>query len=172
MDVLSLDSFFRGLQARSYNGGALVFSITHPCFWPEHYGYASSDWFRYERETIIESPFRISADRVGSLPSTHLHRPLSAYLPHLGAPDLFRKCWKNLCRRLTWMLHISGSVEASPGTLLDGVWTVRLKCFPWRFFTRAARSASQETYKGNEGSSARTVARRKRTLHRSFSAPP
>ena len=83
MDVLWLDSFFRGLQARSYNGGALVFSITHPCFWPEHYGYASADWFRYERETIIESPFRISADRVGSLPSTHLHRPLSAYISAL-----------------------------------------------------------------------------------------
>jgi SAM-dependent methyltransferase len=80
MDVLSLDSFLEGCKRALINGGALIFSITHPCFWPEHYGYASADWFRYERETIIESPFRISADRVGSLPSTHLHRPLSAYI--------------------------------------------------------------------------------------------
>lgn len=80
MDVLSLDSFLEGCKRAVINGGALVFSITHPCFWPEHYGYASAEWFRYEHETIIESPFRISADRVGSLPSTHLHRPLSAYI--------------------------------------------------------------------------------------------
>jgi 2-polyprenyl-3-methyl-5-hydroxy-6-metoxy-1,4-benzoquinol methylase len=80
MDVLSLDSFLEGCKRAVVNGGALVFSITHPCFWPEYYGYASADWFRYENETIIESLFRISADRIGSLPSTHIHRPLSTYI--------------------------------------------------------------------------------------------
>ena len=79
MDVLSLDSFLEGCKRAVVNGGALVFSITHPCFWPKYYGDASADWYRYESEIIIEGPFRISADRVGSLPSTHIHRPLSAY---------------------------------------------------------------------------------------------
>jgi 2-polyprenyl-3-methyl-5-hydroxy-6-metoxy-1,4-benzoquinol methylase len=80
MDVLSLDSFLEGCKRAVIDGGALVFSITHPCFWPEYYGYASAHWFHYENETIIEGPFRISADRGGSLPSTHIHRPLSAYV--------------------------------------------------------------------------------------------
>jgi ubiquinone/menaquinone biosynthesis C-methylase UbiE len=80
MDVLSLDNFLAACSRMLVPNGMLAFSITHPCFWPEYYGYSSEPWFKYETETIIESPFRISADRIGSLLSTHVHRPLSMYL--------------------------------------------------------------------------------------------
>jgi 2-polyprenyl-3-methyl-5-hydroxy-6-metoxy-1,4-benzoquinol methylase len=88
MDVLSLDSFLEGCRRTIGDDGRLVFSITHPCFWPEYYGYASASWFQYEKETMIEGPFRISADRVGSLPSTHFHRPLSAYVSAFAGAGL------------------------------------------------------------------------------------
>jgi SAM-dependent methyltransferase len=80
MDVLNLDAFLDACRRMLVDKGALAFSITHPCFWPEYYGYSNENWFDYGTETIIESPFRISADRRGSLISTHIHRPLSAYV--------------------------------------------------------------------------------------------
>jgi ubiquinone/menaquinone biosynthesis C-methylase UbiE len=112
MDVMSLTSFLEACRRVVIQGGALAFSITHPCFWPEYYGYGSADWFHYEDEIIIESSFRISADRVGSLISTHIHRPLSAYIeafnragfslksfkepmPPDGVDKIYRSSWKS-----------------------------------------------------------------------------
>jgi SAM-dependent methyltransferase len=80
MDTLSLSDFLLSCRKLLNSEGAFVFSITHPCFWPDYYGYGKAEWFRYEDETIIESPFRISNDQGSSLVSTHVHRPLSAYL--------------------------------------------------------------------------------------------
>jgi 2-polyprenyl-3-methyl-5-hydroxy-6-metoxy-1,4-benzoquinol methylase len=83
MDVLCLGSFLAACRRLLIPSGALVFSMTHPCFWPQYYGYASKPWFRYQEEIIIEAPFRITADRRGSLVSTHIHRPLSCYVASL-----------------------------------------------------------------------------------------
>jgi SAM-dependent methyltransferase len=80
MDVLNLHDFLQACRRMLKTGGVFVFSITHPCFWPEYYGYSGESWFHYEKELIVESPFRISADRIGSLVSTHIHRPIEAYL--------------------------------------------------------------------------------------------
>ena len=80
MDVLSLNDFLTACRRVLFQGGAIAFSITHPCFWPEYYGYASAQWFHYQNEIIIESPFRISADKNCSLTSTHIHRPISNYV--------------------------------------------------------------------------------------------
>ena len=80
MDALCLESFLVACKRLMAPQGALIFSITHPCFWPQHYGYASSSWFRYEDELLIEAPFRITADQNVPLVSTHVHRPLSSYI--------------------------------------------------------------------------------------------
>jgi SAM-dependent methyltransferase len=86
MDVLSLNDFLTACKRMLVARGIFAFSITHPCFWPEYYGYSNETWFDYGSEIIVESPFRISADRIGSLVSTHIHRPLSAYF------DSFIRC--------------------------------------------------------------------------------
>lgn len=83
MDVLNLDTFLAAAQYLLQPGGRLIFSITHPWFWPAYYGYENEPWFRYERETIIEAPFRISAQPFCGLASTHVHRPLEAYVSAL-----------------------------------------------------------------------------------------
>ena len=59
--------------------GALVYTITHPCFWPRYWGYADQPWFDYSKEIAIEAPLRISMDPDGAI-TTHYHRPLSTYL--------------------------------------------------------------------------------------------
>jgi SAM-dependent methyltransferase len=91
MDTLSLGDFLLACRKLLNSDGAFVFSITHPCFWPDYYGYGKAEWFRYENEIIIESPFRISNDRESSLVSTHVHRPLSAYLNGFRTADLALK---------------------------------------------------------------------------------
>jgi 2-polyprenyl-3-methyl-5-hydroxy-6-metoxy-1,4-benzoquinol methylase len=83
MDVLDLSGFLESCSRLVCKRGYLIFSITHPCFWPMYYGYGNKPWFKYNEQQIIEAPFRISADRIGSLPSTHTHRPLSAYITAL-----------------------------------------------------------------------------------------
>jgi 2-polyprenyl-3-methyl-5-hydroxy-6-metoxy-1,4-benzoquinol methylase len=80
MDVIDLDAFLAAARSVLQPGGALIFSITHPWFWPSYSGYARETWFRYDRELIIESPFTISARRDCPLLSTHVHRPLKAYV--------------------------------------------------------------------------------------------
>lgn len=60
-------------------GGHIVVTIPHPCFWPKYWGYDSADWFNYWSELSIEANFRISLEQT-DMRTTHLHRPLSAYL--------------------------------------------------------------------------------------------
>jgi ubiquinone/menaquinone biosynthesis C-methylase UbiE len=79
MDVVNLPSFLDATRRLLRKNGAFVFSITHPCFWPEYYGYSAEPWFSYAQEMAIEGPFRTTYDRNGSLVSTHIHRPLELY---------------------------------------------------------------------------------------------
>ncbi len=64
-------------------GGHLVFSITHPWFWPTYWGYDKYDWFKYDEEIAIEAPFRVSSDKDVIGITTHFHRPISHYLSEL-----------------------------------------------------------------------------------------
>lgn len=78
MACLDLDSFVRAAAALLGTGGRFVATITHPWFWPYYWGYAAADWFRYDRELVLEAPFRISAQATDCI-TTHVHRPLAAY---------------------------------------------------------------------------------------------
>ncbi|KAA0074550.1 class I SAM-dependent methyltransferase [Tardiphaga sp. P9-11] len=80
MDVLDLDSFIKSAHRLLRPGGAFIFSTTHPWFWPVYYGYVDEPWFKYEEETVFESPFRISAHPNVDLFSTQVHRPLENYV--------------------------------------------------------------------------------------------
>ena len=80
MSVLDLNSFLTAAHRVLRPGGTLVFSMVHPCFWPSYYGYVHESWFRYDQELIVESPFKITAQPDCSLISTHVHRPLHAYV--------------------------------------------------------------------------------------------
>jgi SAM-dependent methyltransferase len=91
MDVLDLSSFLNAVSKVLRPNGALIFSCTHPWFWPSYYGYGSASWFQYDREIVIESPFRISADSECVLVSTHVHRSLEIYVSAFQAAGLFLK---------------------------------------------------------------------------------
>ena len=111
MDVIDLRHFLECAHALLRPGGALIFTITHPCFWPQYYGYANEGWFHYEQEMIVESPFRITSHQDCRLNSTHVHRPLEMYfdllletrfsiqllrepMPTKSAALLYKKPWK------------------------------------------------------------------------------
>ncbi len=83
MDAPNLDTFLTAAACVTKRGGKLIFSITHPCFWPKYYGYADAEWFKYNRELMIESPFKISAMPDGAPKSTHIHRPMETYIREL-----------------------------------------------------------------------------------------
>lgn len=60
-------------------GGHLLIMITHPCFWPEYWGFNHETWYNYEDEIFIEHDFSISlAKSIGK--TTYIHRPLSNYI--------------------------------------------------------------------------------------------
>ena len=80
MDVLDLDGFLAAAATALRPRGILAFTLTHPYFWPRYWGYESTPWFHYSQEMAITTPFQISLDRSGECATTHVHRPLSAYV--------------------------------------------------------------------------------------------
>ena len=89
MDTSNLDQFLGAVSTLLKPSGAFVFSIVHPCFWPEYYGYVNERWFDYSKEIIVESPFRISNQPDSTLFSTYVHRPLARYLEAFHKANMF-----------------------------------------------------------------------------------
>jgi ubiquinone/menaquinone biosynthesis C-methylase UbiE len=83
MAMLRLDAALASLSRLVRPGGHLVFTITHPCFWPQYWNY-SKEWFRYKEEIVIEAPFHISLDHSDRFTTTHVHRPLEQYATELS----------------------------------------------------------------------------------------
>jgi SAM-dependent methyltransferase len=77
--VLHLDPFIKAVSHVLQESGHFVLTIAHPCFWPTYWGYAECPWFNYLDEIPIEAPFRIAAETT-DLVTTHVHRPLGAYM--------------------------------------------------------------------------------------------
>src|SRR5262249_21327154 len=82
MTAPNLRSFVNGVSRLLQPGGHLVFTITHPWFWPLYWNYADEDWFDYRRELAIEAPLEISLERQGPV-TTHYHRPIAMYVTEL-----------------------------------------------------------------------------------------
>jgi len=83
MTVLDLRSVLMSIAKLLVPSGHLVFTITHPCFWPLYWNYPE-EWYRYSEEIIIEAPFTISLDRSETCVTTHVHRPLQSYFARLN----------------------------------------------------------------------------------------
>ncbi len=79
MDCLDLPAVLRATRRLLRNRGSLVATITHPWHWPKYWGYQDAPWFEYTKELVIEAPFRITAETTAHV-STHVHRPLQAYV--------------------------------------------------------------------------------------------
>ena len=82
MDCPDLRELLAAIRRLLIENGSLVATITHPWGWPQYCGYETEDWFTYSDELFIESAWRISSDIEEGLPllSTHVHRPLGAYV--------------------------------------------------------------------------------------------
>ncbi len=79
MCAADLEQVMHAVMQQLRPRGALVFTVTHPCFWPRYWGYDDEDWFDYSREIFIQAPFRISNDSQCEHWTTHIHRPLERY---------------------------------------------------------------------------------------------
>jgi predicted TPR repeat methyltransferase len=82
MANLDLLSLLKAVAKLLCPGAHFVFTITHPCFWPDYWGYNNAEWFDYNQEIFVEAPFKISLD-VADLVTTHVHRPLAQYINSL-----------------------------------------------------------------------------------------
>ena len=83
MTCLNLNAALQSISELLKPGAHLVFTITHPWFWPVYWDYAFEDWFRYNKEIAIESPFRISLAAQQGYVTTHIHRSLEQYISSL-----------------------------------------------------------------------------------------
>jgi SAM-dependent methyltransferase len=79
MTVIDLESTLSAVKQLLQPSGSLIFTITHPCFWPIYSRYGSEEWFHYSEEIAIEAPFKISLEPSNFI-TTHVHRPLEFYL--------------------------------------------------------------------------------------------
>ena len=79
MTCLNMDTVIEATAKMIGQGGSLVATITHPWFWPQYRGYSEADWFSYDKEIVIEAPFRISSETIDCV-TTHVHRPIASYV--------------------------------------------------------------------------------------------
>jgi len=85
MNTIKLDEVLQSIAYILRPEGHLVFTITHPYFWPLYHGYAYKEWFDYKKELPIEDVFKISLDSPTEGPKTiHIHRPLEQYILSLS----------------------------------------------------------------------------------------
>lgn len=87
MTVPNLRSFVGGVARLLRPGGHLIFTITHPWFWPLYWRYAEEEWFDYTRELAIEAPLQISLEKQGPI-TTHYHRPIEMYVAEFSRAKL------------------------------------------------------------------------------------
>jgi len=80
MTTPSLETTVKAISSMLICGGHLIFTITHPFFWPIYWGYSEASWFEYSREIAIEAPFRISSTEEHGPNTTHIHRSLETYV--------------------------------------------------------------------------------------------
>lgn len=84
MDTLHLKKACRRIvEIAPYAHG--LFTITHPSFWPQYWGYDDDPAFDYLDEVLIEAPFR-TKNFPSTFQTTHVHRPIAFYL------EAFRLC--------------------------------------------------------------------------------
>lgn len=88
MDVPDLNGFVAAVATLLKPGGSFIFSMGHPCFWPQYANFADAEWFNYSREQMVETPFRISNSAQPQALYTHIHRPLSQYTKALSDAGL------------------------------------------------------------------------------------
>jgi ubiquinone/menaquinone biosynthesis C-methylase UbiE len=88
MDSLNINGIFRSIYNMLTNDGALVFTITHPCFWPIYWGYFNKKWFNYYSEIPIKTEFKITNEQT-SYKTTHIHRPLNTYLKEISKAGFY-----------------------------------------------------------------------------------
>lgn len=80
MTTLDLNEVLKSTACILKPAAHLVFTITHPCFWPLYWEYAFENWFNYKKEIPIEAEFKISLQKRSGLITTHIHRPLEHYI--------------------------------------------------------------------------------------------
>lgn len=87
-NVARLDDVLAACSSLLKPAGVFVFAVAHPAFWPRYWQYDDQPWFHYDRELWIEAPFVTSLSSDLHLRSTHVHRPLNAYLNGLAQVGL------------------------------------------------------------------------------------
>lgn len=59
--------------------GLFVFTVPHPCFWPEYWGYSSDPHYKYDETFAVEGEFKIQNESSSFL-TTHFHHPIEHYI--------------------------------------------------------------------------------------------
>jgi 2-polyprenyl-3-methyl-5-hydroxy-6-metoxy-1,4-benzoquinol methylase len=87
MTIPNIEDVLAKIKGILHNEGKLVFTITHPSFWPIYWNYTGND-FDYNREVEIVKEFKIRSKTYASHKTRHYHRPLSIYIGKLISKNL------------------------------------------------------------------------------------
>ncbi len=78
--------------------GLFIFTIPHPCFWPEYWGYSSDPNFKYNETFAVEGEFKIQNES-SSFVTTHFHHPIEHYIKVLRSSDFIIESIRELTGR-------------------------------------------------------------------------
>lgn len=97
-NIYDIDNCFSSAKKILNEKGVVIFSVTHPAFWPRYLEYDCEEWYSYSKTISIDGPFTITNDRNATFQTTHIHRPLEVYYESLHRTGLVVKSISELPR--------------------------------------------------------------------------
>jgi 2-polyprenyl-3-methyl-5-hydroxy-6-metoxy-1,4-benzoquinol methylase len=91
--IVDVSVALRNIHTALRDGGAFVFSLPHPEYWPSYWGYSEAPWFLKDTEIQIECNFGVSLEPSMSFVTTHIHRPVAYYEQLMQRSGFILECW-------------------------------------------------------------------------------
>ena len=83
MSLMDTDNIFENFTEICKNlkdGGKMLITIIHPCFWPIYWDYTNDSGFDYLKEQKITKTYKTTNTTFFGFKTTHFHRPINFYL--------------------------------------------------------------------------------------------
>ena len=80
MNMPKIDNALHSIYNSLKFDARLIFTVSHPAFWPIYWDYYSKNNFNYSKQTELVNEFKTKQKRYTGFYTRHFHRPIESYI--------------------------------------------------------------------------------------------